>query len=170
MDCQKIKKLIPLYLDGELQAQEYQEIKTHLAECKTCQKESLAFEHSWDILSEFRTIEPPADYISRFWTELALRKPWYAKALEVIQEPFLRGKFVPALAAVCAVLIISLFSVRNYYQIERSQQTLSNLTAEEIEVIENMDLAENYELIENIDFVEDLDVIEHLDTLENYGA
>ena len=40
MDCHKIKKLIPLYLDHELSAADYQQVETHLQNCTDCKSEA----------------------------------------------------------------------------------------------------------------------------------
>jgi len=106
MDCHAIEKLIPLYLDEELDSQEYQFVKGHLAGCPICQKELQAFEKSWAMLDDLEGIEPQPDFVGRFWTRLSLEKSWVEQARERIDELLFNKRLLPALATICTVIII----------------------------------------------------------------
>lgn len=169
MKCAKIQKLIPPYLEEELQPNESKLVTEHLKGCALCQKEKALFAQAWDLLPAWEDIQPSSDYISRFWTELSLREPWYARAWNQVKallvEP--RRRWAPALAALCLIAAVSILTFHNYRQIEEPEALLAGLNATDLEMMEYMELAENYEMLENLEFLEDLDIIEDLDTLED---
>ena len=168
MKCLEIKKLIPDYLENELQPKERQIVARHLEGCSGCQKELEAFEKSWAFLAQWESVPPQPDYISRFWTEVSLRQPWHRKVLETFKNYVPRNRFLmPSLATVCLILIMGLFAVRNYFSIQNSEKALAQLSQDDLEMVQLMDLAENYDMIKDIEFFEDLDVIENLDSLES---
>ena len=50
MRCDQAKKIIPVYLDGELGQEEARFVKEHIVSCAACQKELRALERSWKML------------------------------------------------------------------------------------------------------------------------
>ncbi len=166
MNCESIKKLMPIYLEGELQPQESKEVKDHLASCLLCQKEISAFERSWDMLDEIADIEPAPDYVSRFWTELSLRTPWHEAILKNLSAGLSKRPLVPVLATTCIMIIVGFLSIQNYFNGRLSDEGLAHLNEGYFEMVANMELIEHYEIIEDIDFLVDLEVIENLDVLE----
>lgn len=166
MDCQKIKKLIPIYLDKELEPQESQVVKDHLADCQACQKELEAYEQSWAMLGEVEEIQPNPGFIGRFWTHLSLDQSWHEKLFGGIKESLGKRRLVPALVMACVIVVIGSFSMNNYFQAQRTGQMLASLSGDDLIMMENIELAENLDLIAEMDFFEDLDIIESLDILE----
>jgi len=120
MNCQEIKKLIPIYLDGELQHQESHSVREHLTGCPACQKELEAFEASWAMLGEAEDIEPQPGFVGRFWTRLALEQSWCEKVLGGLRENVRKKSLAPALVTACVVMIVGSLALRNYFQ---AQQT-----------------------------------------------
>lgn len=168
MKCLEIKKLIPEYVEKDLQPKQNQIVAQHLMDCGVCQHEVETFRKAWAVLTQLPTLEPNPNYISRFWTELSLcNQPWHEKVLEAISGYLPQRRFAPALATACLVLIMGLFAVKNYLYVQESEQILANLSKDDLEMVEFMDLAENYDIIGDIDFFQDLEVIENLDTLES---
>ena len=172
MKCTKIKKILPLYMEGELKPNENQAVTEHLNACLGCRQEKEALAKAWNLLSTWEDVQPSSNYVSRFWTEVSLRQPWQEKFLDQLTRFLPNPRWTPAFAAVCLVVIAGLFSFYNYRQVQKSNTipvTIPvNLVEVDLEMIENMELAENYEMIvEDIDFLEDLNVIENLDTLDN---
>ena len=108
MDCHEIKKVIPLYLDHELNAADYQQVEAHLLNCSDCRSEARAIEQSWDLLGEIKAVEPDSNYLVRFWQSVDAHTPWYAKVNKNVQAVFLQRRWVPALAG---ALIVVLFGV-----------------------------------------------------------
>ena len=70
MNCSRLQKLLPLYLDGILDVDQMQAIAKHLRTCKACRKEEKVFQRLWELLGELKSIEPEPDYIARFWGKL----------------------------------------------------------------------------------------------------
>lgn len=167
MDCQEIKKLIPIYLDKELEPKESQQVKEHLSACSACQKEFEAFAESWAMLGELDEIRPQPGFVGRFWTKLAEEQSWQERILEVVKGGLLKQRLVPVLVTACLVVIVGSFSLYHYWQIQGTNQILSSLSDEDLAMVENMELVENLDIIEEIDFLEDLDVIENLDISES---
>lgn len=166
MDCQEIKKLIPVYLDKELEPQESQQVREHLSGCPACQKELEAFEESWAMLGELDEVRPEPGFVGRFWTRLALEQSWQERISEAVRNGLFQKRLIPALATACIVVIVGSFALNNYFRIQNTDQMLSDLSREDLAMVENIELAENLDLIEEMDFLEDLDIIENLDILE----
>jgi len=166
MKCQEIKKIISSYLEEDLQPKQFHMVTEHLNGCSGCQRELEIFQKSWALLSHVENIEPKADYISRFWTEVSLRKPWTEKILEAVKEYAPQKRLIPALATACLILVMGFFAVKNYLYIN-DEKALASLSQDDLEMVQSMELAENYDIIEDIEFFEDLEIIENLDSLES---
>ncbi len=169
MNCTEIKKLIPVYLDGELGQEETQLVKGHIASCAACQKEQHALERSWKMLGEWENIDPAPGCVSRFWTKVSLHRPWYEEAAQRIGEALdglRRGRLAPVYVAVCVLLITGGFSLRNYWQMREARELAASLNQEELEMAKDVELVENFDIIQEMDFLVDLEVIENLDSLE----
>lgn len=166
MNCAQVKKLIPVYLDGELEGEEIRQVKDHLAGCPNCREELQAFEKSWAMLEEWKDIEPPPGYVSRFWTAVSQRKTWQERMSRYIQEGLVKIRLTPVAAAVCVVVLAGLFALRNYWQIQELNQFLGSSNEADWEMVENIELAENLDIIEDMDLLEDLEIIENLEMLE----
>lgn len=169
MRCDQARKIIPVYMDGELGREEAMLVKEHIASCAACQKERHALERSWKMLEEWKDIEPAPGYVSRFWTKVALQRPWHEEVGQRIGETLdglRRRRLVPVYAAVCVLLITGILSLRNYWQMRETQELVASLDQEELEMAQNVELAENFDVIQDMDFLEDLEVIESLEGLE----
>jgi len=166
MNCTEIQNLISAYLDGELQPKEAQGVRDHLQGCESCQKEFQSLAKTWEMLDEWKDIEPQPGYVSRFWTQASLQSPWHERFFKDVQEGLTKRRLVPALMTACVIIIVGLLSIRHYFVLQKSNELMVNLSEEELEMVENIELAENYELIQDLDLIEDLEIIENLDTLE----
>jgi len=163
MNCQTIQKLIPIYLDKELNLVEMKQVKEHIADCVICQKELAVYEASWSMLDELEDIQPSPNYVSRFWTELSSQKKWYERMGDAIKENVLQKRWVPVLATACVMVIVSVVVLQNYSQEKGSSEILAGLEKIDMEMVEDMELAENLDIIEDLEFWEDWEVIENLD-------
>jgi hypothetical protein len=166
MRCDQAKKIIPVYLDGELGQEEARFVKEHIVSCAACQKELRALERSWKMLGEWKDIDPVPGYVSRFWTEVSFQRPWHEKIIRGFGVILGKKRLVPVYAAVCVFLITGIFSLRNYWQMREAQELVASLDQEELEMAADVELAENFDVIQEMDFLEDLEVIENLDSLE----
>ncbi len=166
MRCGQVKKIITVYMDGELGREEARLVKEHIASCAACRAELAAFEQSWAMLKDGDGIQPRPGYVSRFWTRVSEELPWQERIGKDIHESLWNRRLAPAFVAACLVLVVGVFAVRNYFQMQDTHQMLAGLEEDEMEMVENMELAENFDLIEDMDFWEDMDVIENTDSLE----
>ena len=166
MDCREIKKLIPIYLDHELSADDRRLVAAHLSACPECLAEARALEKSWEVLGELDEIKPDPQYIARFWRTLDAQMPWYQKIMSEVQTVFLQRRWVPVLAGAAVIAVVSGLVTLQFLQRPETVPFLAELNAAELEMVANFDLAEDYEIIQDIDFFSDLEVIENLDESE----
>ena len=166
MDCQEIKKQIPIYLDQELETAKHREVETHLLGCPDCRREARAIEQSWDLLGKIEALEPDPNYIARFWRSVDAQMPWHAKIFKNVQSIFLQRRWVPALAGTVIVVLVSTLATVQYLQKPLAPAELAELDESELAMIADIDLAEHYEIIRELDFFSDFEIIENLNGFE----
>ena len=174
MNCQSIQKLIPLFLDQELSSHEVSMFQSHLKECPACQKELKAYQRSWELLKDWKDVEPSPGYVGRFFSELSQRTSWCEEVLKPFPERilqnfkliFFKKRNVQAWVVSFVIVIVVLLGRWNYFQQGR-EENLANLNVKEIEFLEHFELARHFEVIENIDLLEDMDILENLDPLKS---
>jgi predicted anti-sigma-YlaC factor YlaD len=166
MECRKIKKIIPIYLDHELSADDHRLVAEHLRTCPDCLAEARTIEKSWEVLRELDEIKPAPQYIARFWRALDTQMPWYEKILRDVQTVFLQRRWVPVLAGAAVIVFVGGIVTLQFFQRPETVSFLAELNATELEMVVNFELAEDYEIIKDIDFFSDLEVIENLDGFE----
>ena len=166
MNCLDYQKLIPLYLDGELSAEDQQKIDYHLTHCSACQKEAKAIQEIWEMLGEAPAIEPAPNYMARFQDQLSRQTPLRRKIMDFIQRTWTPKHLVPALVGACALFVVGIFSWQQYQVQQQTQQLLAGLNNGGLDMVQHLDLVENFEIIQQMDFLEDFDLIEQLDTLK----
>jgi len=167
MDCQAIVKMIPLYMDRELQPTEMQQVREHLSGCAACQKEFEAFEASWALLGELEEVQPEPGFIGRFWTRLSFEQTWQEKLAQALKGDFFKRRLVPVLVAVCLVVVVGAVSLRHYARTRKTKQIMAGLTQDDLAVVEYIELAENFDVIQEIDFLEDMEAIEQMEIPES---
>lgn len=167
MECKTVIELLPAFLDDAVAADPRTEIQVHLSSCPGCQKELRAYRRSWDALKQIPVLEPDPDYVSRFWTNLSARTPWYVKAGSLVNRFILAPRLAPIWATACVLIFMSVFVTTNYRQIQEAETLLTSLPMEEVELIDNIELAENYDIIREIDILEDMDVVEQWENMES---
>jgi predicted anti-sigma-YlaC factor YlaD len=166
MNCQKIKQLVPDYLDGRLEHHEGLRVEAHLQTCPNCRQEVRLMEKSWQMLGEVADIEPDPHYLTRFWARVDDQKKWYEKVLQPIREMFFQRRWVPALAAACVILVVAGVSIRNHLLVPEADTIVGSLSEVDLDMVENIDIIENFDLIQDIEFYSDLEIIEELNGLE----
>lgn len=165
MRCDQVKKIIPVYMDGELGREETRLVKEHITSCAACCREIEAFEQSWAMLGEWKDIPPRSGYISRFWTRVSQELSWRERIGKAVKEGLQNRLPAPAFVTACLIIIVGILASRYYSHIRDTDQMLAGLREDELEMVENIELAENFELIEDMDFFEDMEIIENLDSL-----
>lgn len=165
MTCKTIRKFISLYLDNQLESKELEQVRQHTTGCADCQKELAAYEQSWQLLSEYKDIQPQPNFMGRFWTRVAAQKTWQEKFLEQWNFGVWQKSWAYVRVGLClAVLVGSVVLWQN--KNKASSELLANMGVENLEMLENFELAEKLDVITDMDFYEDLDVIENLENLE----
>ncbi len=163
MNCNEIRNIIPEYLEQALEQKQIEQVKQHLQTCLLCQKEVRAYEKIWATLDQWKDVEPQPGYVSRFWTRLALKQPWYIKWGRTLNTIFLKKSLAPFYAVLSIVLIVGYITFKTTTQVYQTETVLTALNSEEMELVDNLELTENLELIEELEFLEDLEIIENLD-------
>jgi hypothetical protein len=163
MDCEHIKKLIPRYIENDLQPDDLKWVKDHLSDCKTCQKQAVSTQQAWHLLGEIHAIEPNPNYVSRFWTTVSTQSPWYEELIMGVKHYMADRRFVPAMVTACLFILVGTISLNIYQQNEVSQQQLAGINQEDADLQEDLELVDNLDLLEDLDIYETLVEIDDLD-------
>lgn len=166
MNCRKIKKLIPVYLDGEQEDHERSLVEAHLKTCQCCRKEAQAIEKSWKMLGEIKAIKPDPLYMSRFWVGVDGQTSWYEKILQQTRKIFFQRRWIPALASAGVIIVVAGITIHNHFQSHEADTMVADLSEVDLGMVEYIDIIENFDLIREIDFFSDLEIIENIDTFE----
>lgn len=70
MDCNKIKDMITLYIDGELEDEGKKQVEEHISNCLDCKKELEEYKKIIHILENIADEEPPKGYCKRLHEKL----------------------------------------------------------------------------------------------------
>jgi len=166
MDCSEIIKLIPIYLDGGLAADEHQRVQSHLDTCAECRREARAIQSAWEMIGELDDIQPDPNFQTRFWSRVANQTSWQEKFFSDIKALFFNRRLVPALAAAGLVLCVSFVATYKYLQTSKPDGFIAEFSDADLDMVDKIDLAENFDLIRNIDLISDLEIIEDLDDMD----
>lgn len=71
MGCSEVRELIAGYSSGDMPDSGWEEVESHIAECEDCNLYLSRYEGVWDLLDEWRGIEPRTDFVSGFWAQVA---------------------------------------------------------------------------------------------------
>lgn len=127
MNCTKIEKLLPLYVEGDLTEREASEVRSHLSSCNFCRNLSEEFAASQERIRNFAVPEFGAEFYERLrgsvLTEISSR---HVERPSVFRTLFPAR---PALAASLATLVLfgALFSVALYRSLVKNRTTLTAL-------------------------------------------
>jgi hypothetical protein len=117
MNCRESRPLLPLFLDGELDARQMREVALHSTRCGECEHELRGMERLQELISSRVQAEVVQVDLSRIWAGVAprlesVRRPWYERLRERWEELGPRWQTlvpVSAAAAVAAVLAMLLW-------------------------------------------------------------
>ncbi len=163
MKKSEIRKLIPLYLEGELSESEAQIVKEAITSDPILQKEAHELQRTWNLLCEVDEIEPQDDYVSHFWTELSQRESFKYRFSMFFKRHTLAKKFIPAFFMLAVVVLVGVFTLRGPVFEDVESFEIASIEQEDLELIQNFDLVENLDIIEDIEFFENFDAIESLE-------
>ncbi|MCR4336849.1 MAG: hypothetical protein NUV91_03490 [Candidatus Omnitrophica bacterium] len=166
MNLEEFKSLIPDFLEGNLSSQDEERMQHFMIQSVEAQKEMDAYKKTWDMLGEWKEIEPDPGYISRFWTRLAQERPWYQKFLEALWDAISNKVVMPVAVAACLVVWVASITLKTTLEVQTTETALTELSGEEFEMMENLELVENYDVIEQMDMLEDTEIIDSLGSFE----
>ena len=166
MDCSEIQKLIPVFLDGQLELDEHQRVQSHLDKCAECRREARAIQRAWELVGELDDIQPDPNFKTRFWARVAEQASWQEKFFNEIRALFLNRRLVPALAAAGLILCISVVTTYKFLRTSQPDSFIAEFSDTDLDMVDNIDLVENLDLIRDIDLLSDLEIIEDLDDMD----
>jgi len=123
MNENQIRDLLPAYLEGELTEKDKLLVEEYLSSHPIMQEELKALRQTWEILGELPPIEPHSNFVSRFWTELSLRRSWHEKVYESLRHIMASGRWVPGMVTACILVIVGVIAIRNYQGIYSSDSS-----------------------------------------------
>jgi anti-sigma factor RsiW len=74
MNCEEAQQLLDALAAGELDDARRQTVEDHVGECPACQKELAAMRRTIRILTGFREMDPPADFVQELRQRLGARR------------------------------------------------------------------------------------------------
>ncbi len=168
MDYEKIKKLIPLYIEGgDLSPEEEILVETSIKNDLEFKKEVESYQKSWDLLNELDDVEPSPDYVTHFWDQVSQetteREGFIHLLKNFARNIMMNKRLVPLLAVVCVVFAMGIYFSGNIYRPQSVNTGIVELVQSEFEIVENLELVEHFDIIVNIEFYEDFDIIASLD-------
>ena len=111
MDCERLRKLIPARLDGELSARESEAIESHLAQCADCRALAATIKKSLHLYRTMGQAEPAVELPPSLAARVA------AAAMDRREEKKSRGfGLKPAFAALALIIALAAgFALRSYW-------------------------------------------------------
>lgn len=162
MDCLQAKKLISIYIDGQLNNKQEAYLTAHLKQCPNCQKIYEGYLKTWESLSNFKPIEPPSNFNAIFWERVKQQehKSWVGNRVFVF--PTLPPRLAYALASIMIIIgLIFIFQVKQEKQLNNLAQAFKS--AEEIEMVKHFDVLKDFEVVQNLELLENYEDIENLE-------
>jgi anti-sigma factor RsiW len=108
--CERVRSVLPAYLDGELARPEAEAVRRHLQHCESCQAQARLLDDTWEALDEAQAATKkrvPGDFTERLMERLQAEKQ--REAAEARRRPWrIAGQVVATLAGMAAGLLIGL--------------------------------------------------------------
>ncbi len=141
MKCKKVKRMISLYIDGELKPDNEKKLLAHLETCESCQKEKKLMECIYQMLLPPKEIQPSPHFL--FKVKQKITPP---KTMDYYPASLLKY-LKPALVSVACILIFVIsFVLGNSLGTQlKEKETLGKKT-----VIETLDNIMNISVFDNI--------------------
>lgn len=126
MNCEKIRKYLPQF-------------EEHLKACRECREEKGLLDKTWDILGEWESIEPPADFKARVLAKIEARE----------QKREILFRLSRRMAPVMASILVLLLSSSIFIKARRERLNL----AKDIELYQNLDIIQDMDLLSGLEFL-----------------
>ena len=123
MNCSKIKKLLPVFLDGELEYEKQELVRQHLSTCSECSSEAKLVSKTWDLLDKLETIEPSKEARAKFWKKVA------SEELDKSPNIFSWNKFLFKWSPVMVAAVLLVFSLfyKRYLPTSQDKEIIKNI-------------------------------------------
>lgn len=106
MNCEKAKKMLSAYVDG--QPKDKQIIEMHLRECEGCRSEFNVYSRQKEYLRQLKAVEPSPYFRANFWRKV--RDMEYNAVRNRISEKMIRWMPLPVFCSLI-IFIFLIFSV-----------------------------------------------------------
>ncbi|QTL97742.1 DUF4349 domain-containing protein [Iocasia frigidifontis] len=118
MRHEKIKELLPLYIDNSLNKEEYTIIEKHLEECEECRAELAEYQENYNQLTNLKNIAPPEDLLLSIMNKINKKDKKENKQDSIVnrlKKYFFTPLRVPAglVSAIAIIAVIALTFVLN---------------------------------------------------------
>ena len=161
MRCQRIKGLLVLVLDSQLNQMQTLKVKAHLDKCPGCSKELNLLKSTWDLLDEWKPIAPSPNFKGNLWQRI-LQEEAPLERKKVFVFPKLLPRLVPAYATLALILIISVH-LMHFFSIPNLQHLVLLTKGQDIQMLEELELTEDLEIIQNLHILEDVEIINSME-------
>lgn len=112
VNCSKVRRHLPGYLDDALASGEHAAVRAHLDSCAECRVELQRYQKLSALMSRAEKAAPPADLAVRIRVQIAQARraePWTARAwsrIAITFENFLAPLAVPATGGLLSALVV----------------------------------------------------------------
>ena len=108
MECSDCRELIVSYSSGDLPSSGKESIEAHIGECPECRLYISQSDRVWNLLGEWREIEPRGDFVSCFWDCVSKEERESGRGVfSYVRKLRLRWTLAGALAS---VLLVGIFT------------------------------------------------------------
>src|SRR5512138_2955076 len=102
MNCQEVREMLTVFIDGEAQREKADMIRKHLTECKECSREHELLCRTAKMLSAVSEIDPPAELLRQI-EAATVGKKGFSERVRIAIQPMFRLPAYAKLAAATAV-------------------------------------------------------------------
>jgi len=138
MNCQKIKKLLQLYIDDALTFGEKQQVEQHLEECSACRAELKSLSASVKLIKSFHEVSTPPNFTENLMAkisreEIRIQSSWMDRLKKQVTIPQLSFRFAGA-AAITAIFVFLAFTFLFNFSGLPGQPNQKEAVAQQVEV------------------------------------
>lgn len=153
----KYEKLLSSFVDNELNEKQEKELRLHLKNCSSCQRELEEIFQADTAVNNWPEIEPSDAFNRNFWKKIdALKEQKQSRRLW--HTWFLNQRLITAGLSACLVIGL-LIGIHDKTGMD------IDIQPDELFMVEDIDLLKEYELISNLDLLEDWDAINEMEDL-----
>ena len=146
MNCRDVQRILGIYVEGAASPAEEALVREHLSTCPLCATQAQLYQKSWEMLGEWTPKPPQEGYVSRFWTKVAQRTPWYQQIWEHWKALLANRILVLKLSTLGVVLVLG---SAVYLNSIRPVIELAQMSPDEIEMAANMDFVQYVDLLDS---------------------